>query len=247
MGEFIPCRTCAKSATPGYIYNTNTGIIKPCKCLIEYRKKEIILIKLKRSNIPDSVLDYNIKSYKGKKSIDIINKLKQYIKNYEEFGMDKHLYLYGINGTQKTTIGFYIAREIIRQGILVFYIPTMKELINKITVFENQITDDLRLYLNRINEAQLLIIDEAFTGSQFKIVSDFQIEALTNFLKNRMEIAQKSIIFISNSPVSEINKIGYSKTLQSLIERNTLNTCIEFKDVYESENKKFNINELWSE
>ena len=57
-------------------------------------------------------------------------------------------------------------------------------------------------------------------------------EKLTRFLKDRIEILNKAIIFISNKETHEIAREGFSKSLEDLIERNTIETRLKFVDNY---------------
>ena len=65
--------------------------------------------------------------------------------------------------------------------------------------------------------------------------SGYQIPFIDEFLRTRVDIDNKGIIFISNVRSCDIEKEGYSKSLQDFVERHTSRSTLEFKDKYSKE------------
>jgi len=244
--NFEACDKCKDSVPKGHLTKTinSTLVLVPCSCYKEWLHNERLTLKLKASGIPEHTLDQSLSDYKGTQSINTINMLKKFIDKFEEKGKRKSLYFYGDNGTQKSTTAFIIAKELIDQGYIVKY-TLMDTLITMVQSqeFKEEYKDKLDEYLS----SDLLIVDESFSKDKVQMYKDssFQMSKLTTFLKNRMEIACKSIIFISNSRIEDMQKEGFTKSIANLVYRNTLKKVLEFKDEYIEVVNAFEVEDLW--
>ena len=79
-------------------------------------------------------------------------------------------------------------------------------------------------------------MDEVFDRAKNTLFkSGYQIPFIDEFLRTRVDIDNKGIIFISNVKSCDIEKEGYSKSLQDFVERHTSRSTLEFKDRYSKE------------
>lgn len=240
MKEFISCNKCDN----GFIYHKDGNYVTKCSCLKNYQKKEKLKLKLDLANIPESIIDYSIKNYIGKDKNDNISKLKKFIKEFKEKFFDKILYFYGNQGTQKTTIAYWMGRELLKNDINVKYI-LMNDLIKELQKesFEENVSIDK--YLN----SDLLIIDRSFVKDQVTIYnSKYQLPFLDNFLRKRLEQLCLSTIIISNKHIDFISKNGFNEDIEDLIRRKTVvyNSVFLFEDSYLLKDD-FDVANLWSD
>lgn len=248
MNKFKPCRRCYNSKIEGYIESEIEGeiVVQECNCHVKWRKTQMLLILLDKANIPS---DFNLRfeNYKGSYSLQEIQKLQRFVSNFKLSDRSSSLYFYGDNGTQKTTVAYMVALQFLKQDLSVFYIPTMEQIINNFGSFENQRTDKIKQFIQKATESDLVIIDECFANKKAYSVSDYQLNQLRSYLKNRLEVDRKSIILISNTKITDIENQGYSKTIQSLIIRNTLNgKVLTFKDYYDISNTEFELDDIFN-
>lgn len=236
MKDFIPCRKCSKKEgpLPGYYYSTNSDgyqTIIECEYHKNWKREKEIETKCKISGI---LTDHSFDDYVGENSRYEMRCLKNYAESFSNFKEKTMVYLYGANGTQKTTMSHVVGMTLIRNGFSVYF-TTMNKLIGYLVKDSgyDQVDDDTSYILSQCENCDLLIIDESFDPSKVTIYkSGYQIPFLDSFLRNRFEINKKSILFISNIKPSFIEANGYGRSLQNFIERNTRNSFLEFKDNY---------------
>jgi DNA replication protein DnaC len=239
--EFTPCGKCEN----GYIYTgTNFPVATKCECLREYQNRQKLRLSLHKSNIPqDAIIDYTIRHYIKGQSFGNVKKLKFYTEHFGERFKDKQLYLWGEKGTQKTTLSFWMGKELIKKGYSVYYI-LMNDLVKDLQregFEENEI--------DKYYDVDCLIIDRAFVADQVTLYkSGYQIPFLDNFLRKRIDQLQKATIFISNTHVNKIGANGFGEDIQDLITRKTnpFGLILEFKDHYTLKDDFDKIN-LWEE
>jgi len=242
MDKYIPCSKCDN----GWIIILNEyGVdeAKKCSCLEKYQKDNTLEISLKKSNIPMEALDYTIRSYIGKQSLSSVKKLQKYIKKYKQTFYNKHIYLYGSKGTQKTTLSWWVGRELLKKGVTVKYI-LMNDLIKELQDDNFKDESSIDQYYN----VDCLIIDRSFSKEQITLYkSGYQLPFLDNFLRKRIDQLQKSIIFISNINIYEIAENGFTKDIEDLIVRKikVFNSDFLFEDHY-SIKDDFDTIDLWS-
>lgn len=245
--KFIQCRNCPYKEKggpqPGYYYSTYEGVqvVVECDCHKKWVEDSKLEAKFLNSNV---VADYSFDNYCGYQSRDSVDCLRKVANNPEKFTYKKMIYMYGPNGTQKTSMAQALGKELIIKGYTVQY-TLMQELItNLVTDFSDSLTtkEKKEYFINKCMDCDFLIIDEAFDLSKVLIYSSgYQIPYLDTFIRNRFDINKKSIIFISNKKPcdiakvpparpNEIQKEGFGISLQSLVERNTKQSFLEFYD-----------------
>ena len=161
------------------------------------------------------------------------------------------VYMHGPNGTQKTTLAHWVGANVLHQGYSVKYL-LMQTLLMTISGFEK---DEIRQQekqaeIEKLKTVDLLIIDEAFSKDKVTIYdSGYQLPFLDRFLRERCEIAQKGIIFISNKPPDDIVKQKFSPSIQDFVMRNTDkpqgNSRLYFEDNYQQARLDFEPRSLW--
>ena len=236
--DFILCRSCPQrtngkpSNVPnGYYYDTvnNVSILRECKCHREWRESHELDIKLEAANL---VSDYTFEDYRGSQSLQDLNALKTVAEDFERFQYKKMIYLYGNNGTQKTSMAQALGKELIKRGYTAQYL-LMQELINNLMPDFNAEGSVKEAFIKKCNSVDLLIIDEAWDKRKVTLYnSGYQIPFLDNFLRTRFELNKGSILFISNRRPDEIASQGFGESLQSFITRNTQNSFLIFADKY---------------
>src|SRR5208337_1397575 len=112
--KWEPCEGCIKRGTKWItkFVGTDDEYTTLCTCFKDYQAKLIISIELDKANIPQSIMDFDIQSYRGKKSLEQVVKIRKYAKEFKEKFSHVNLYMYGPNSTQKTTLAFYVGREL---------------------------------------------------------------------------------------------------------------------------------------
>lgn len=230
--NFIPCDNCKNEKIPGYIHKVIDGYtyVVECDCHKKWREENELERKCISVNIRP---DYKWEDYKGKKSIDSLNCLKELSNNFKNYIYKTMIYLYGPNSTQKTSMVQVLGKELISKGYKVFY-TTMNDLINALVRDFNTSDEENErkdYFIKRCTECDLLILDESFDPTKVTIYkSGYQIPYLDNFLRSRYDISKKSILFISNVKSSEIEDKGYGRSLQEFVMRNTAESTLTFED-----------------
>lgn len=258
---FIPCRSCAgkgiNGKSNGFIYDKSTNNSKECQCHILFREQFDLVERLKKSGIHniEKTLSYDInKNYVGEKSIKSVEKIKFFLKKFKENDSRYHnvmLYMYGPNGTQKSTIGQYIVKEILstvkikssfqNEYYKALYIQ-MNDLIKELISSDNDNEATKSSLYKHILKSDVLVIDESFDKDKVTIYkSGYQIPYLDSFLRRWMDDETKSLIFISNVPPNEIEQNGYSHSMQDFVERKTKidQSTFMFNDNYVSNKDQF--------
>lgn len=241
--DFKPCRKCkSKGELPDGFILDSFGEVSKCSCRVTWEETELLKIKLEESSIPTSIISKNFNDYVGK-DLTAVTKSKLFVERFREKGLNKSLFFYGKNGTQKTTTAYIVGKEVLNQGFSVFYIRTM-DLIPKHFGTFSPTNEDLS-FISKAENSDLVIIDECFARKRNDSVSDYQLINLRNFLKNRLEVLEKSTIFISNYQIDQIISQGFDKGIYDLVRRNTLGKVLTFNDVYFEETTDFQIDDLF--
>lgn len=179
---------------------------------------------LKNSNIPSFYWDINFKDYKGNKESKEYKSIIYYANHLAKFTTKHvHLYLYGINSSQKTALAINILKEGIKKGLKVQFILAgqLIDMLMKLQGFKND--EELESKVKKLKESDVICIDDVFdpnktlmwkkSESKNMIISEWDI-----FLRNIISSDTK-IIMTSNFNL-EIIEQYYSKSLYELIERN---------------------------
>lgn|SRR5574344_398400 len=253
MINFTPCEKCkgknGNLAQPGYIRtlipcadgsDKTVEVLEECDCHKKWREDCRVESTAKRANLNTFYMNYNPSvDYIGSSSKQNLDRLLK----FKDLSFDSTLaedkknklkssviYIYGPNGTQKTSIGNYLGFEFIRHHKTVYYC-LMNNLIKKLEKAERN--DDIVGELDRIADVDLLIIDESFDKEKITLYkSNYQIPFLDTFLRSRLQEHHKGIIFISNVPMESIENNGFSHSIQDFVCRNVKNYEIELKDNY---------------
>ena len=233
MDKFIPCRACKdKSDIKGYVL-TKQGeydILIECECHKDWRLKKELIYKAEQSNIWSSTaaLDYSIDKYQGDISRNNVLKLHKYVDRFEKEEVKSAvIYLWGPNGTQKTTLAHWIGLSLLKKKFSVRYI-TMQTLVTLLHEFEEREEKDIEV--ENLKNIDCLIIDEAFNKDKVTLYkSGFQLPYIEIFLKDRVENNKKGIIFVSNTNPVDIMKHGYSESIQNFVIRNSIETKTDLK------------------
>lgn len=237
--NFIQCRNCPRfihdGPKPGYYYDISESgfqVVRECDCHKKWRIEKELKAKYIISGVNTS---YTFNDYNGLDK-ENLNYLIKYSENFERFLKKTMVYLYGPNGTMKTCMTQYAGQVIIQKGYTVQY-TMMQRLIDTLTSLGYETTeekaDENRRFIKRCNEVDLLILDESFDKTKVSLYkSGFQLPYLDNFLRNRFEINNKSILFISNIKPEDISKYGFGNSLQDFVERNTKQSRIVFEYKY---------------
>ncbi len=255
--QFIPCRVCAAKPGPkaGFYYipipnSFQQGVVE-CECHKRYMSHVNLRRRARQSSIWIEALDYNIdKDYVGTRSVKEVSRLKKYVQEFSRF-TSSMVYMYGPNGTQKTTLAHWVGANVLRQGYTVKYL-LMQNLLETLSGFERDGTkqQEKQDSIDQLRKVDLLIVDEAFSKDKVTIYdSGYQLPYLDRFLRERCEVLQKGILFISNKPPREIEKQKFSTSIQDFVIRNTSkpggNTCLLFEDNYMQVRTDFNPDSLF--
>lgn len=246
MKPFVCCDKCKgknydangnKVAPEGFIWDTETvpyiPILKVCDCKRKYDEENRIEKEYILSGFDQRYFNYNPRTYVGKKSFDNFKRLLNYADKFAENPKIRSLllYVYGPNGTQKTTVLSFVGKKIISKGFKVKFI-TMNKLLDCLQ--EAKWSPEKEFKVQKLDDSDLLIIDESFDKEKMLIYkSGFQISFIDDFMRYRYSQG-KGMIFISNKKIDEIAKQGLSESIRDFIDRETkiYNTYITMEDNY---------------
>lgn len=244
LKKFKPCDKCKDSPTPGYIFKTdeegNESVTK-CECWAKYQEETILAKKLTDANVPLSIMKYDPSQYEGEDKNDNLKAIRKFIKDFNKFS-SWHLYFYGPVGTQKSTLLRYIAKELIQRKKTVYY-TLADDMIKELIRADRE--EELKDKWDRILQYDLLIIDEMSEDKITTYKSGWQRKFILPFLKKRLEVYQKSVIFASNSPYDNVGDF-FEGAIQDLIHRE-VKAQLTFEDNYEQLSNSFDVSELWED
>lgn len=246
MADFKSCDKCRDSDIKGHIIvpvGEGDYYVYECDCHKEWRLKELLPKRLSKSSLPLEI-QFSLSDYVGKNSNGNIPKLEEYIHSFNSDYKDKTLYFYGSPRTQKTTVAFAIAGELLKTTINIQYMVTMDKLTKLLSSFENQRTESEKQRIDNITSCDLLIVDECF-AKKYASISDHQLGALREFFKDRMEVHRKATILISNEHPTSIKSKGFGEAFQDLIIRNIRGRMLSFEDNVNQVKDDFDLNLLW--
>ncbi len=228
--------------TKWHIRYDDQGEIVLVKDPVFKKEQEIIILKnkIKESQLPLSIIDYDIKSYVGKDVDKNLTKINQYIDKFEDKFKNISLYFWSKeNSTQKTTIASFIGKELIKKGFSVYFI-LMSTLVKLLSTIETN--DENSRLINHLLSVDYLIIDDAFDTEKSHVYkSKWQLPFIDEFLRSRLEINKKATCFTSNVDIDAIMN-SYNKSIYALIKRNV--SVMNFKDSVFMKNN-FDIESIW--
>lgn len=243
MKEFKPCRVCQSKqkentrVPPGFI---RTGTMesgfkyKECNCHKKWSQYRDVYLKSKgrgfNLNILDNIDDY---VYRGVKSIDAVNKLKS------SWPHSNIVYIYGPNGTQKTTTAQLLAFEQIKNNKSCYFIlmSRLVDLLMKASSFNAD--EETLTKLNKINNSDIVFIDEAFDSEKMTIFkSGWKTPFLDSFLRECLN-SNIQLVFISNIEPELISEEKFSKSIKDLVLRESINNRFKLEDRFIDEMEKW--------
>jgi len=209
------------------------------------RIKRELSARMRTANIPTDMLDYNPDvDYLGEKSLNEVLKLKKVLEwssstserhvKLRELARKSMYYMYGVNGTQKTHLAWWLGKELCRNGETVYF-TTMQAILQDLTNLELNKDPDSEVYrrIQKCKNVQFLFLDESFDKSKVTIFkSNFQIPYLDDLIRSRTQ-SNKANFFISNNKYNEIEDI-VGKSIQDFVYRNVTiaKTNMVFEDIY---------------
>lgn len=235
---FIQCRKCPRlklgGPKPGYYYDKSESgfdVVRECDCHKKWRIEKELEAKCEIAKVKTNI---TWDDYKGTSSLNDIKCLRLFAENFN-LNKFRHsmVYIQGNNNTQKTTFAQLVGKEVLKKGYNVQYILMQRLLDILVPDFssEDLIKEENEILLKRCKNSDLLIIDEAFDTEKVSLYrSGYQIPYLDHFLRQRFDVDKKAILFVSNVEIQDIAKKGFTKSIQSFIDRNTLESRLSFKD-----------------
>lgn len=239
MSEFKHCSKCKD----GYIYKIdNSGFFRvaiECDCHKKWVAENQLEKKYKHNGFDMRNFNYNPRSYVGKKSAKDKDRLINYVNQFE-LNPDVRkiiVYIYGPNGTQKSTLVSWVGKTLLSKGFSVRYY-LMKDLINILLnaeSFNEELKESSLAILEKLNNTDLIIIDESFDKSKTWISrSGYELGTLDSWIRKRISSLNKGIIFVSNINPKDIVSQNYSVSISDFINREiTINdSLLKFEDNY---------------
>lgn len=228
---------CLLESHPGY-YEGDNGLWVKCHFLVEHMKKEALKNYIYSHGLL-SKRNYTFVNYVGNTSRNNVKAIMDIAFNPNDY-LGTNYYIYGPNGTQKTTIlkamGRQIAETFIQEHKDVLF-TTMSSLVNELSKEEeskfrnDDYFDNYQLELMR--RAEILILDESFDADKMKAYkSRWNLDLLDNFIRKRMDDEDKSTFYISNISPQLIDGDLFGTSIRDLIDRDT--ESMMFLDRYDS-------------
>lgn len=239
--NFIPCEKCKNTddrLPEGYYWaDKEKTMATECECHYKWRIEEQSRKLFKHYGFNEKYWNYNPRSYVGTKSVNDKNRLLNYIVQFKENPDVRKLlvYMYGPNGTQKTSLANYVGKRLILDGFDIRYV-LMNNLVNDLQDMEFH--EDLKKKIERLNDADLLIVDEAFDKEKMTLYkSGYQKSFLDSWMRDRIQSKNKGILFISNVKPENIADQGLSISIQDFVQRECIinKTLLTFEDNYIAE------------
>jgi hypothetical protein len=225
---YVQCGLCKN----GYIKKEN-GVVE-CECHKAWVKECMVYIGAEKNNIwttPEAI-DYDpIFDHFGIKDKDEIQKLISYTEHYSDpLFRQTCVYIYGNPNTQKTTIAQWMGLEIFRRGFTAHY-ERMHNFVNKLVPVGFKDLEVHKKYYDKLMEVDCLILDDAFDKAKVGI-QNFHIPYVESFLRDRIETANKGVIFVSSISIEDIKANHFSQSMSDFVGKVTgkHNTLITLTD-----------------
>lgn len=246
--SWIPCRSCSKESFPGYkkqLDSSGREILYECDCHKVWRESGIVESRLKESSIPysDFILSYDpSKNYFGDKKISgTVIKVTDLISNSTD--KSSLWFFHGKQGTQKTTIAWWMGAYFTKSNKSVYYTTMQKIIEETVGSFDEKKILRKKFY----EEVPILIIDDAFFKDRLLLFknSNYQLALFNNLLRGRGEsINNLHTIVISSVPVNRIAAEGFGEDIEYYISTRSL-IELEFPDEYKKESAKFKMSDIF--
>lgn len=245
--EFKPCGKCKD----GYIYKSDpTGFFQTaieCECHKKWIAENQLEKKYKHNGFDMRHYNYSPRSYAGTKSVKDKDRLINYVQQFDLNPEVRKLivYMYGPNGTQKSTLASWVGKSLLSKGYSVRYF-LMNDLI-KLLMDAEDFNEERKIkaqsIIEKLENTDLIIIDEAFDKDKVKLYkSGFMNSFVDSWIRKRVGQLNKGILFVSNAKVEDIEDNGFSHSIKDFVEREVkLKDCyLQFLDNYlQSTTKEF--------
>lgn len=236
--KFIPCGKCDN----GYIYKEdgpNACIAIECECHKKWLHQNTVEKTYKHNGFDMRHFNYTPRQYVGTKSTADKDRIINYVSQFELNPQVRSLvcYLYGPNGTQKTTMMSWVGKALIDKGFSVRYMlmNDLVKLLMNAEDFDSEKAEKAKALVDKLEETDLVIVDEAFDKEKMKLWrSGYQISFLDSWIRKRVGALNRGIFFISNVEIQNIEANGLSHSIQDFVEREVeINNCyLKFEDNY---------------
>lgn len=199
MSSFKPCSKCDHSvdhALPNGFILTRDGSAVECSCHKAWRKQNKIEHLLKNANLPLECIE---------SKADLDKSL------YDKVASKKLVYIYGPNGTGKTTAAVKVLEKFCKDNVKTVLYVSMQTLSEQLFSFDF----DATIY----DKIDLLAIDECFDAEKMRLYSNAklnQISQIEMFLRRRVQQSEKKTILISNVQPTGIGK-AFTSSCQNFI------------------------------
>lgn len=227
----------------GYYEIIKDGMIGLTSCHFRSSYQNIVnYIAYCKNNGLDSKETHTFLEYKGTKSVASRNRLMEL--TYEpETMLGTNFYVYGPNGCQKTSMVTEMARRIAETFFATgktIYMSSMSHLTSTLkTERDSEYSNDEQFKANakydaeKYRNADILILDESFDSTKMRTYkSGYGLDALDNFIRNRMKSPLQTTFFISNIHPESIDENLFDCSIKDLIDRDT--EKLEFIDRYDA-------------
>lgn len=193
---------------------------------------------LKKSGIPIFYRDIDFKNYKGDTSKKNVRKVEHYAKNFnDEKFRHIHLYLFGSQSCQKTSMAIAVGKELMHKGKEVYFVLA-GDLVDKLMKAGGYaVNEEIEAYIQKLKNADMIILDDVFdtTKSTWWYKSPDLVVSLWDTFIRGVVASDTKIVMTSNIPVEGI-KEKFGESLYHLIDRNFI--ALSFLDSYKNERKK---------
>ena len=265
MIKYVQCRKCLgknpPAAEPGYIQKfimggdgvTKVEVAEECECHKKWREEVRVEGEAKRSGFNPKWRTFDIyQDYVGDKSLENLKRVETFVnkalfdenETIRKAVLSSSIYIYGPNGTQKTTIGNWIGYQFIRANKKANYI-LMNDLIKLLQKADRE--EEAQDKIERLLNVDCLIIDEALDPDKVTLFkSNWQLPFLDTFIRNRIN-KHKGIIFISNVELDNVNEEKFEKSIKDLVKREVAAQKAEllFEDNYIENKSKVDVESLF--
>lgn len=235
--EFVPCRKCNN----GWLYKmTDDGMVAvECECHKKWDHENTVEKTYKHNGFDTRHYNYNPRTYAGTKSVKDKDRIINYVEQFDKNPAVRSLvcYLYGPNGTQKTTMMSWVGHQLLDKGYSVRYMlmNDLVKLLMDAEDFNQEKAEKAKAMVEKLEETDLIIIDESFDKSKTWISrSGYELGTLDSWIRKRVSCLNKGIFFISNVLPSDIASQNFSASISDFIQRETTihKTLLKFEDNY---------------
>lgn len=236
--EFVPCKKCNN----GYLYKFDTAGMASaveCECHKKWLHENQLKAAYEHNGFDPRHYNYSPRTYAGTKSAADKDRIINYVDQFDKNPAVRSLvcYLYGPNGTQKTTMMSWVGKSLMDKGYSVRYMlmNNLVKLLMDAEDFDKERAEKARAKVEKLEETDLLIIDESFDKEKMKLwKSGYQLSYIDSWIRKRVGSLNKGLFFVSNVPIKEIEANGLGHSIQDFVEREvTLHNCyLQFLDNY---------------